>query len=142
MPDKVGTKFCADPSSQRTGWILEDDVTNTVLQACSEAKNYISSKKCDTKEKTTVDELFKHLDYLKAALTIAYPGNYGLPEWEPAVCLIYDKEDVLNKEEANTEYIKYDTATLWCAGKEYERHKYLSDYVGKNDKTKVVSIVI
>ena len=45
MPDKVGTKYCEDPSHQRTGWVLEDDVTNTILQACSDAKAYISSKK-------------------------------------------------------------------------------------------------
>jgi hypothetical protein len=27
---------------------------------------------------------------------------------------------------------------LWNAGKEYERGKYLSDFIGKNEKTKIV----
>ena len=79
------------------------------------------------------------MDLLKAGLTIGYPGNYGLPEWEPAMVLIYDKEDVLQKEEPNTDFINFDSATLWCAGKEYERHKVLSEYVGKNEKTKIVN---
>ncbi len=141
MPERVGTKFCEDPSSQRIGWILEDEVTNTILQACSDAKNYISPKKVELKEKTIVDELFRHLDLLKAGLAIAYPGDHGLPEWEPVLCLFYDKEDILNKEEPNTDYIKCDTALMWCAGKEYEREKFLSEYVGKNEKTKIVIIL-
>jgi hypothetical protein len=55
------------------------------------------------------------------------------------VCLIYyDKEDILQKEEPNSDYIKYDSATLWCAGKEYEREKFLFEFCGKNEKTKIV----
>jgi len=142
MPDHVGTKFCEDPTNQRSGWILEEEVTNTILKECSDAKNYISSKKVDRKEKTTIEELFKHLDYLKAALTIGYPGNYGLPDWEPALVHLRDKEDILAKEEPNTDYIKFDSSSLWCAGREYERNKCLSDYIGKNDKTKIVIISI
>jgi hypothetical protein len=45
MPEQIGTKWCPDATSQRTGWILEDEVTKTILTACSDAKECISSKK-------------------------------------------------------------------------------------------------
>lgn len=31
-----------------------------------------------------------------------------------------------------------DATTLWNSGREYERGKFLSDYIGKNEKTKIV----
>ena len=36
------------------------------------------------------------------------------------------------------QYFKYEITTLWNAGKEYVRGKLLSDYIGKNEKTKIV----
>ena len=39
--------------------------------------------------------LFKHIDLMKAGLTIAYPGNHGLPDWETVLCLLQDKSDMM-----------------------------------------------
>ncbi len=36
------------------------------------------------------------------------------------------------------QYFKYDLTTLWNAGKEYNRGKILSDFIGKNEKTKII----
>ena len=50
MPPKVGTKYNEDKTNQRTGWILEDDVTKKIMEAVTAAKEYISPKE-QNKEK-------------------------------------------------------------------------------------------
>lgn len=41
--------------------------------------------------------------------------------------------------QAEKEVLDEDTAQLWWAGKEMARGKKLKDYVGKNEKTKIVA---
>ncbi|VDP74312.1 unnamed protein product [Schistosoma mattheei] len=40
---------------------------------------------------------------------------------------------------ASQEVITADNASLWFSGKEMHREKILSDYVGRNDKTKIIA---
>lgn len=137
MPDKIGTRYNDDPSGQRTGWILEEDVTTTILQGVLDAKKYISISRVEDKQLTTVKELLDTIEMLKAGVMIGYTGYYGLPEWEPVKFLLENKEDILQND-PNSDCFKHDLAVLWCAGKEYERGKFLCDYIGKNEKTKIV----
>ena len=41
--------------------------------------------------------------------------------------------------QASKEVIGHEEATLWWAGKELVKTKLLSDFVGKNDKTKIIA---
>jgi hypothetical protein len=107
MPPQVGTRFNEDQSAQRTGWILEEDITNTILKGVLEAKEYISSKRVDEKKTTSVKELLEYIDLLKAGVMIGYPAYYGLPEWEPCRYLFEDKEDICFKEDPQAEVISY-----------------------------------
>jgi len=138
MPKTRGTKFLEDPTAQRCGWILEDDLTNTILKACMESKEKISPKRVEEKCFTKIEDLTNMLDLLRGALMMGYPAFDGLPEWEPARIIIEEKVDLLKREEPNTDYINFDSASLWYAGKELERGKKLSEYVGKNEKTKLI----
>ncbi|KAJ3351281.1 hypothetical protein HDU83_009008 [Entophlyctis luteolus] len=72
---------------------------------------------------------------ISGALTMAYP--MGLPDFEPASEIIRDVED-LSGTAASKEVIEFADASLWWAGKEITLGKQLSDFVGKNDKTKVI----
>ena len=103
MPKPLGTKMNEDPTAQRSGWILDDDVTNTILKACFDAKDLINIKKVDVKYVTKVKDLTDQLDYLRGAMMIGYPGYAGLPDWEPARVILEDKMDILKKEDPNTE---------------------------------------
>lgn len=138
MPKPIGTRFCEDPHAQRSGWVLEEDVTNTILKACAEAKEFISLKKLEEKYITKIKDLTDQLDYLKGALMIGYPGYAGLPEWEPARQILEENSDILKKEAPNQEYVNFDLVTLWCASKELERGKKLFEICGKNEKTKLI----
>ena len=99
MPEKVGTRFNEDKTAQRTGWILEEDVTEIILKGVREAKNYLSLQRTESKKLTTVKELLDLLDILKAGVMIGYPAYYGLPEWEPCRVFLEDKSDVLLKDD-------------------------------------------
>ena len=44
MPPKVGTKYNEDKTNQRTGWILEDEVTKKIMEEVNAAKEYLSKK--------------------------------------------------------------------------------------------------
>ncbi|MCQ2819919.1 MAG: CFAP298 family protein [archaeon] len=138
LPPKVGTRFNEDKTHHRTGWILDEDVTKKIMEEVIKAKEYISYKRAELRETTTVDQLKEHLALMKAGLMIGYPNYYGLGDWEPAKVYFEDKGDILNKDEANQDYYQFDTTLIWYAGKELEKGKLLCDYVGKNEKTKII----
>ena len=106
MPEKVGTRYNADTTAMRTGWILEEGVTMNILKAIEEYKVYISKAHTESKKITKISELTEILNLLKAAIMIGYPEYTGLPEWEPVRQIMEDKTDILEKDEPNFE-VKY-----------------------------------
>jgi hypothetical protein len=138
MPSKVGDTFVEDKNHQRTGWTFNEETVSKRLEEIKEIKQKISQDLVLKKQTITVKELCECIDMLRAVVFLCYPGYSGLPDWEPCRVYLEMKDDILNKEDHIGDYYKYSTTTLWCAGREYERHKYLSDYVGKNDKTKII----
>jgi len=65
-----------------------------------------------------------------------YPAYHGLGEWEPVRVLLEDKE--LFIEQHGTDDMDPSNASMWFAGKELVSGKLLSDFAGKNEKTKIV----
>jgi hypothetical protein len=138
MPPKVGTKFNEDKTNQRTGWILEDDITSKAMQAVTDAKEYISYLRAEKRKVTSVEELNNHIQLMYGAVMICYPAYHGLGDWEPCKVIFEDKTDILRKDEPNQDYFQFESTCIWYAGKELERPKLLSDYIGKNEKTKII----
>lgn len=68
---------------------------------------------------------------------IAYPGYHGLPEWDPVYLLLEDKENV-GQLYPNSHWLVSDQQVMWWAKKKLNEDKVLSDYIGKNEKTKIV----
>ena len=137
MPERVGTVRVKDPSNHRIGWTFDSETVNKRLEEIKEIKSKISSDLVKEKKTTNVNELLSCIDMLRAIVYLCYPGYAGLPDWELAKNNLESKEDLLNKSDVIGEYVNYDTVTLWCAGKEYERNKLLNEYV-KIDKTKII----
>ena len=138
MPPKVGTKFNEDKTNQRTGWILEDDITSKAMQAVTDAKEDISYLRAEKRKVTSVEELNNHIQLMYGAVMICYPAYHGLGDWEPCKVIFEDKTDILRKDEPNQDYFQFESTCIWYAGKELERPKLLSDYIGKNEKTKII----
>jgi len=62
----------------------------------------------------------------------------GLPPYDPIQMEIENKED-LEGTQALLDIIPGDEASIWFSGKEMQANKLLSDYVGKNEKSKVIA---
>uniref|UniRef100_A0A8C4TGV2 Uncharacterized protein n=1 Tax=Erpetoichthys calabaricus TaxID=27687 RepID=A0A8C4TGV2_ERPCA len=75
------------------------------------------------------------LDQLRGAVSIVYP--MGLPPHDPIRLEFEDKEDLTGTQMA-LQIIEESESQLWWAGKELKRGKKLSDYLGKNEKTKII----
>jgi len=82
--------------------------------------------------------LKKEFDALRGAVMIAYPAYHGLPEWEPAFTILENKIDWSGIQSDIGEYLELENTSLWWAGKELLSGKLMKDYVGKNEKTKIV----
>lgn len=68
---------------------------------------------------------------------IAYPAYYDLPEWEPVYLILENKMDFkINYPDCN--WLEEETSLLWWAKKELKKDKKLADYIGKNEKTKII----
>ena len=78
---------------------------------------------------------------------IAYPGYHGVEDYEPAREILEGIYDVVMRyegSEVNFYILKYlaEETSLWWASKELLRGKLLSDYTGKNEKTKIVFLIV
>ncbi len=86
-------RYNEDKTGFRTGVILSEQVTNVMLEEVQKSKNYINKKQVDLKIILTIVELQKCIDNLRGAMMIAYPGYYGLEEYEPARVVLEGKFD-------------------------------------------------
>lgn len=125
-----------DEIGRRNGMAPNQQMADVLMKSSKEVKDMISKKKIDTdicvNQKTVKDAL----DILRGAVMIVYP--MGLPPHEPVKMELENKED-LSGTQASLEVIPIESAALWWAGKQLLHGKKLSDFVGKNEKTKIVA---
>ena len=69
---------------------------------------------------------------------IAYPAYHGLGDWEPVKVILENREEFDEKMNLSDDLEK-EGAQLWWAGKEITRGKLLENFIGKNEKTKIVA---
>ncbi|UYV77332.1 C21orf59 [Cordylochernes scorpioides] len=84
----------------------------------------------------TLAQITEALAILKGAVTIVYP--MGLPPHEP-VRQELDNKEILEGTQASLEVIPLEEASLWWAGKELTQGRKLKEFLGNNDKTKIVA---
>ncbi|KAA0184494.1 UPF0769 protein C21orf59 [Fasciolopsis buskii] len=127
---------CKDDIGRRNGKAPNEKMAQLIKRTIDEAKQLIKRdlvKQDRCMDKGTVKEA---LMMLQGAVMIVYP--MGLPPHDP-VRQELDNEEDLTGTHAAQEVIPIEEATLWFSGKEMLRGKLLSDYVGKNEKTKIVA---
>lgn len=126
-PDKVGVRNGQAPTSK-----MAEVLTKTV----KEAKDMISKKKVQADQMVTQATVKEAMDILRGAVTIVYP--MGLPPHDN-IRLEFENNEDLSGTQASLEVMEEQSASLWFSGKEMLRGKLLKDYVGKNEKTKIVA---
>ena len=61
----------------------------------------------------------------------------GLPDFDPVYEILHDLEDISATQHAK-DVFDPEAMSVWWAGKELANEKCLLDYVGRNEKTKIV----
>jgi len=109
-----------------------------ILEQVKKAKETISKDNIDKKVCLNLKTLKDAVDCLRGAIMISYPANHGLPEWDPAREMLENKYDFTSGQSDVYDFLVSKETAIWWAGKELFRGKSLFDYVGKNEKTKIV----
>lgn len=110
-------------------------MTEVLTKTAATAKELISRNLVDIGKPLTKELVNEAFMMLGGAVTIVYP--MGLPPYDPIQMELKNEED-LSGTHAGTEVIPLDEVALWFSGKEMLPGKLLSDYVGKNEKTKFI----
>jgi len=131
-----GHIFKKDDIGRRNGRAPNDKMAEMMKQTKEEAKKKIAKKLAEANELVTMTEVNSAMDLLRGAVMIVYP--MGLPPHDPIKMEFEDKED-LEGTQASKDVIPKGAGSLWWAGKELQRGKKLSDFVGRNEKTKITA---
>jgi len=119
-----------DPNCRRIGKAPTEKMAVLLTKVTAEATCGISEECIAAEVCLTQLKITELLETLKNALVVVYP--MGLPSYDPI------QQELENCEEKTAAVISLETAQLWWAGKQLEPNKRLSDYTGKNEKTKIV----
>ncbi|KAG7157569.1 cilia- and flagella-associated protein 298-A-like [Homarus americanus] len=124
-----------DPCGRRNGCQPLEKMQEVIRKTIAEAKGIISKEQVKSNTRLTEQHICDALDMLRGAVMIVYPMN--LPTHDPI------REELENRESlSGTQDQKYvleaPMTQLWFAGKEILCGKKLLDYLGKNEKTKVI----
>eukprot|EP00343_Euplotes_focardii_P010196 CAMPEP_0205827572 /NCGR_PEP_ID=MMETSP0206-20130828/32462_1 /ASSEMBLY_ACC=CAM_ASM_000279 /TAXON_ID=36767 /ORGANISM="Euplotes focardii, Strain TN1" /LENGTH=298 /DNA_ID=CAMNT_0053128617 /DNA_START=6 /DNA_END=902 /DNA_ORIENTATION=+ len=137
LPPKTGTREVVDEAHHRTGWIQDEGLVEEMLEGATKAKAVIHIENVGKKICITEEALNEQIDWFRGMVMKVYPAFHGLGEWEPVLVLLENQED-FDHTLHNTDDLVEEKAQLWWAGKELTRNKLLQDYIGKNEKSKVI----
>ncbi|GFU02603.1 cilia- and flagella-associated protein 298, partial [Nephila pilipes] len=124
-----------DPMGKRNGFAPLEKYARVLTKTTAEAKARISQKMIEAGVCLTLDTIQETLEILQGAISICYPMD--LPSYEIIKLELENKED-LSGTQASKEVLEMGKTELWWACKKLDESKLLCDYVGKNEKSKVI----
>ncbi|CAL8398309.1 unnamed protein product [Boreogadus saida] len=130
-----GAVFSKDEIGRRNGHAPNDRMKEVLKKTMEEAKALVSKKQAQAGVCVTAEMVKEALDQLRGAVMIVYP--MGLPPHDPIRMELENNED-LSGMQASLQVVPEQECQLWWAAKELHREKKLQDYIGKNEKTKIV----
>ncbi|XP_048840502.1 cilia- and flagella-associated protein 298 [Brienomyrus brachyistius] len=130
-----GSELKKDEIGRRNGHAPNEKMKEVLRKTTEEAKALVSKKQVQAGVCVTMEMVREALDMLRGAVMIVYP--MGLPPHDPIRMEFENKED-LSGTQASLQVIPEEEAQLWWAGKEMQTGKKLQDYVGRNEKTKIM----
>eukprot|EP00795_Rhopilema_esculentum_P017803 gene17803-9484_t len=147
-----GSVDCKDPVGRRTGKAPNEKMADIINKTRHDAKSQVSKDLVQANKCLTLADTKEAIDKMKGAVMIVYP--MGLPPHDTVRLEFENEEDLsgtqeifehlldshapLKKRKAAAQVLEETTVELWWAGKELLRSKSLGDYIGKNEKTKIV----
>ena len=101
------------------------------------AKQLVHKTQVDRKVALNMEMLKEQLDLFRGLVMMAYPGYYGLGEYEP-IKLVLENREEWDEKTNNSDDLVYENCTLWIVSKECNPQKYFHEIFGKNEKQKFV----
>ncbi|XP_034655993.1 cilia- and flagella-associated protein 298 [Drosophila subobscura] len=130
-----GFTFNKDPLLRRNGQQPNEAMGKVLANTITEAKAMIDKKLAKSSKTLSLKVVQEAINLLRGAVTIVYPMQ--LPPHDTIRMEFTNTED-LSGTQASKEVIEPSKAQLWFAGRQIFMGKLLKDYLGNNDKTKVV----
>ncbi|KAL0994905.1 hypothetical protein UPYG_G00129070 [Umbra pygmaea] len=130
-----GPEFNKDEIGRRNGQAPNQRMKEVLRKTMEEAKALVSKKQVQAGVCVTMETVKEALDQLRGAVMIVYPMD--LPPHDP-IRMEFENQEDLSGTQASMQVVPVGQAQLWWAGKEMQRGKKLQDYIGKNEKTKIV----
>ncbi|CAE8588484.1 unnamed protein product [Polarella glacialis] len=127
-----------DEQGYRTGCPPPQEVADVLSRTAEEAEAAVSVNLVAQKRTLDQKACQTHIDNMRGAVMIAYPGYHRLPVYDPARQELEDKEELDGASDFQCVLDHYQT-NLWWAGKELRTDQTLEQYIGKNEKTKIVA---
>lgn len=124
-----------DPTEKRTGNAPPGEIAAVISRTVDDAKALVSERQVSMKVVASSKALEDAINNIKGATMIAFP--MGLPDYDPVRQILENRESLEGA--AQLQVVDESNASLWCFNKELVRDKLLCEYVGRNEKTKVVA---
>ncbi|XP_015523157.1 cilia- and flagella-associated protein 298 isoform X3 [Neodiprion pinetum] len=143
LRDEWGEKCCPmggwtmnkDIVGRRNGRQPNEKMREVLKKTIDEARAMTSKKLVQQNILVTQKTVQTALDNLRGAVTIVYP--MGLPPHD-VIRQEFENTEDLSGTQASLEVMDVNMAQLWFSGKEMLRGKKVKDYLGRNEKTKVI----
>jgi hypothetical protein len=127
-----------DPHGYRTGCPPPQATADVMLRTAEEALASVSHTLVEARKCIDMPSVKAQLDMCKGAVQIAFPAFHRLPWYDPVRMECEDKEELDGRSDMQ-DILDAKDSVLWWAGKELQASKAMHEYVGKNEKTKLMT---
>jgi len=127
-----------DEHGYRTGCPPPPEVADVLSRTAEEAEAAVSVALVQNKRTLDRQTCQAQIDNMRGAVMIAYPAFHRLPVYDPARAELEDREELDGASELQC-VLDWTQTNMWWAGKELSTDKILEEYVGRNEKTKIVA---
>uniref|UniRef100_A0A383V1I6 Uncharacterized protein n=1 Tax=Tetradesmus obliquus TaxID=3088 RepID=A0A383V1I6_TETOB len=135
QPVQQGPFYNMDPTGRRTGDACAPEVAKKLTQELEQAAAAASKALVQQKQPLTAAALEAAIDNIRGAVMICYPA--GLPAWDFVRQCLEGREDLSGTNFGGVD-LDPASAKLWFAGKQLLPDKLLSEYMGRNERTRAV----
>lgn len=134
-----GWIYNRDPVGRRNGRQPQTQMQEMLKNAMDDAKQMVSKHLISDDKPLTLKQVQNAIDILRGAVTICYPMQ--LPPHDTIFMEFTNTED-LSGTQASREVIEPAKMQLWFAGRQLLPDNRLCDYLGNNEKCKVILKIV
>jgi hypothetical protein len=127
-----------DENGFRTGVPPPPEVAEVMSRTAEEAEAAVSVELVSQRRCLDKKACLTQIDNLRGAVMIAYPAYHRLPVYDPTRMELEDKEELDGQSELQA-VLDHTQTNLWWAGKQLSLEQTLEQYIGRNEKTKIVA---